>query len=127
MQCTNRIVNSCSSRHNERGFTLIEAVTGLVVFLLVAIPSMQYAARLSMNTRATDMQAAFSLLKGETDILYKTKVFPEPGRNVTISKKAYTVSCARDADTGLVVWSMHVTRGEKHIAGVKGLIYVPAK
>ncbi len=109
----------------ERGLTLVESVVGLVVFVVVVIPVMQFAGRLATSSKGADLQAAYAILKGECDVIYGVRRLPMPQeREIAVDGRQYILKCAHHPDTGLVSWTMAVRKDEKTIAGMSGLVYV---
>ena len=113
-------------KYNHYGFTLIEAITGLVIFVIVALPASQYLSRLCTSSRVRDMQCAAALLKGEIDILYANRAFPGKEREIDSGGRKYTILFSHEPDTGLVTWKMGVKSGGRHITHVSGMLYVDA-
>ncbi len=107
------------------GFTLIEVLIGLTIFLGITIPLIRYLAMLSVATTVKDQKNAYAILRGECALMYKNQKLPEPLQVIKIDNRVYEVVFTGEKESILLNWSMSVKRTGKSIAAVHGLIYVP--
>lgn len=112
-------------KSDYRGVTLIESMVGLAIFLGTIIPVLQYLVDIAADSDLKDLQSAYTLLKGECDILYKKNLLPDSITNIEIDGKNYDLIFTSEKDSIIAPWAMHVERNGKVIAGVKGLVFLP--
>jgi hypothetical protein len=111
----------------SKGFTIIETLIGLSIFLCIIIPSIRYAEAIADSGSMKDQQIAYALLRGECCAMYKNQRIPPPSRLVAVDHREYEISFAAEKDSLLVDWTMTVQKAGKSIAFLRGLLYVPAK
>lgn len=116
---------SVNSHKAQRGYTLIEILVSMAVFLVIILPLLSYSSKLVFSTKARDLQTAYSLLKGECDIIYKNHVLPQEKREVKIGDIVYTIVCDYERDSVLTSWVLYVEKKKNIIAQIKGLAYIP--
>jgi hypothetical protein len=107
------------------GFTILETLIGLFIFLGIALPIIRHAGFSSAEAEIKDRRIAYALLRGECAVMYRNQELPAPKRFLTVGKSVYEISCTAEKDSILMSWSMVVGRAGKSIASVHGLLYVP--
>lgn len=107
------------------GHTIIEVIVSLAIFTAIIIPILTFTSKVALNTKTRDLQTAYSLLKGECDIIYKNHVLPDKKRDAKVGNITYTVFCDSEKDSVLTSWNLYVKKKKKVIAEIKGLAYIP--
>lgn len=107
------------------GFTLIEVLIGLTIFLGITIPLIRYLTMLTIATTIKDQKNAYAILRGECAVMYKNQKFPQPSRIISIDNRVYEITCVAEKESILVDWTMSVKKEGKAIAALHGLLYIP--
>lgn len=109
----------------SKGFTLLEVLVGLAIFLGVVIPLIRYLVIFTVTNTVKDKKNAYSILRSECAIMYKNHKLPNPTKIVTIDNRAYEISFNAEKESVLVDWSMYIKKDGKSIASMHGLLFVP--
>ncbi len=117
--------NDSKSITAKKGFTLVEVLTGLAIFSVSILPLITITSKAAFSTKTRDLQTAYTLLKGECDIIYKNHILPPKKRDVKIGNFTYRIICDYEKDSVLTSWVLYVEKKKNVIAYIKGLVYIP--
>lgn len=107
------------------GFTLLEVLVGLTIFLGVVLPLIRYLVIFTVSNTVRDRKNAYSILRSECAIMYKNHKLPSSAQIISVDNCAYEVTYNAQRDSVLVDWSMYIKKGGKSIASMHGLLFVP--
>ncbi len=109
----------------QKGYTLVEVLVGLAIFSIVVIPLLSFSTKMAFSTKAKDLQIAYTLLKGECDIIYKNHTLPIKRREVKIGEIVYSIVCDYEQDSVLTSWILSIEKKKNVVTQIKGLAYIP--
>lgn len=107
------------------GYSLVEVMIGMSIFLVVIIPLLTYSTKTAFNTKASDLQIAYALLKGESDVIYSNNSLPPPEQEIKVGVRTYKICFHCTQDSLVTTWDLKVKKKNKTIAKIKGLSYIP--
>ncbi len=109
--------------HSITGYTLTELLVGLAIFIVILLPLMTFSSKIAFSTKSKDLQVAYTLLKGECDVIYKNHMLPEENREIKVGNIIYMVVCDYEKDSVLTSWELSVNRKKNKIAKIKGIVF----
>ncbi len=92
------------------GFTLLEVLVGLTIFLGVVLPLIRYLVIFTVSNTVRDRKNAYAILRSECAIMYKNHSLPSPSQIISVDNCAYEVTLNAQRESVLVDWTMHVKK-----------------
>ena len=110
----------------QTGTTLIEVFVALTILGGGILALLRFGSGPRFWTVRQDAQTAYTILRGETDIMYANNALPPAMRTVHVGPKECIVRCIAEPDSPLVAWKMTVESEGRIIGSLSGLLFTDA-
>lgn len=116
------IKNTRNGSASQSGLTLVEVMVGMAIFSVCIVSLMAWFSQIANSGKQHDYQAAYTILSGDIEMMYKYNVLPEADRTVAINGKKFHVTCITSTGSIPLQWRLQVSKYQKVIYAIEGVI-----